>query len=159
MIIGEETDLDENELVNESENEKEKQRVTEAVNYALKSLKAAKKDLDGAFILGLLDIAGGMYIISGIKLAKIESAKNNIRKAMVWLQQFRGETDHTDYANAKYMRLGTIGSILDVGIDGVGPDVYAQARIVGLSRRVKEAIRRLESIMQTAGIEKYRDFF
>lgn len=135
--------------------EEEKRRVIEAANYALKSLKAAKADLDGAFVLGIIDIVGGMYVISGIKLAKIESAKKHIQQAMVWLQQFRRDTDHTDYVNQKYMHLGIFGSLLDFGMDGVGPDVYAQTRIAGLRARVKEAIKRLETIMKSAGIPTY----
>ena len=134
--------------------EEEKRRVIEAANYALKSLKAAKADLDSAFRWGIVDIIGGMYIVSGIKLAKIESAKRHIQLAMVWLQQFRRENDQTDYANKKYMHLGIFGSLLDFGADGVVPDVYAQARIAGLRERVKEAIRRLEAIMKQAGIPK-----
>ena len=135
--------------------EEEKRRVIEAANYALKSLKAAKADLDSAFRWGIVDIIGGMYLVSGIKLAKIESAKRHIQQAMVWLQQFRRENDNTDYVNKKYMHLGIFGSLLDFGADGVAPDVYAQARIAGLSARVKEAISRLEAIMNKAGIPKY----
>ena len=140
--------------MNENE-EEEKRRVTEAANYALKSLRAAKADLDSAFRWGVIDVIGGMYVISGIKHLKIESAKHHISEAMTWLQQFRRDTDHTDYANGKYMHLGIPGLVLDIGIDGVIPDVYAQARIAGLRTRVKEAITRLETIMRNAGIEEY----
>lgn len=138
-----------------SKEEIEKRRVTEAANYALKNLKAAKRCLDGAFVLGMIDIAGGMYVISGIKLARIEAAKKYIREAMVWLQQYRREEDQTDYINAKYMRLGVVGSVIDFGLDGIGPDIYAQARIAGLRSRVKEAIKRLETIMKNAKLETY----
>ncbi|MBR6477893.1 MAG: hypothetical protein IKS85_05535 [Lachnospiraceae bacterium] len=131
----------------------EKRRVVEASKHALDSLKEAKKDLDSAFRWGIIDVVGGMYLVSGIKLAKIESAKAHIRDAMIWLQQFRRENDPTDYANQKYMRLGVLGSVLDFGLDGVGPDIYAQARIAGLRARVKEAIRRMEKLMKDAGID------
>lgn len=133
----------------------EKRRVTEAANNALKSLKAAKRCLDAAFALGVIDIVGGMFIISGLKLAQIEAAKRHIREAMTWLQQYRRETDNTDYVNAKYMKLGVVGSVIDFGFDGVGPDVYAQTRIAGLRSRVKEAIKRLEIIMKMSGLDKY----
>lgn len=136
----------------EERNREEKRRVTEAANYALLELKKAKKDLDGAFWLGALDIVGGMYVVSGIKHVKIESAKKHIHDAMIWLQQFRRPTDYEDYANKNYMRLGMLGMILDIGVDGIPSDIYAQTRIAGLRARVEEAIKRLETIMRSAGI-------
>lgn len=139
-----------------STNEEEKQRVIEASNYALMNLRAAKADLDSAYRWGIADVIGGMYLISGIKLAKIESAKKHIRDAMIWLQQFRRDADPTDYVNQQYMRLGFLGSALDFGIDGLITDLYAQARIDGLRRRVKIAIMALETIMKDNGIEEYR---
>ena len=45
------------------------------------------------------------------------------------------------------MHLGPLGMGLDIGLDGIGPDIYAQTRIAGLRSRVKEAIRRVEAIL------------
>ncbi|MBP5282513.1 MAG: hypothetical protein J6Z22_08435 [Lachnospiraceae bacterium] len=133
--------------------DKEKKRVEEAADQALMHLRAAESDLDSAFRWGVLDLIGGMYVVSGIKHLKIESAKKHIREAMFWLQQFRREGDHTDYENGQYMHLGPFGTILDIGIDGIVPDMYAQARIAGLKTRVREAINRLEEIMRRAGLK------
>ena len=134
----------------------EKRKVTEASNRALKELRAAKSDLDSAFRWGIIDVVGGMYVVSGIKIAKIEAAKEHLRQAMRSLQQLRREGDTTDYVNQKYMHMGPLGTVLDFGLDGIGPDIYAQARIAGLRSRVKEAIRRLETIMRAAGIDEER---
>ena len=135
--------------------EEEKRRVIDAAKCALKGLRAAKKDLDSAARWGILDVIGGMYVVSGIKHLKVESAKGHIREAMIYLQQYRKEDDGTDYVNQKYMHLGIFGTVLDVGFDGVGPDVYAQARILGLRSRVKEAISRVETLLMDAGIDPY----
>jgi len=135
------------------ENDLEKTRVIETSKKALACLRQAKRDLDGAFLWGIFDIVGGMYVISGIKLARIEAAKGHIREAMGYLSQFRREMDQTDYVNKSYMHLGLVGTVLDFGIDGIVPDVYAQTRINGLRRRVKEAIRRLETILRSAGVD------
>ena len=131
----------------------DKRLVVTAAKNALKSLRAAKADLDSAFIWGGVDVVGGMYLISAIKHMKIESAKKHIQEAMIYLQQFRRETDETDYANKNYMRMGIPGMVLDIGIDGIVPDIYAQGRISSLRTRVKEAIRRLETIMKSVGID------
>lgn len=138
--------------------QEEKRRVTEAANYALREFKKAKADLDSAFRWGVIDIAGGMYVISLIKHVKIASAKEHIHYAMVWLQQFRRKTDYEDYANKNYMHLGVVGTIFDFGMDSVPADIYAQTRIAGLRARVEEAIRRLESIMRENELEIYRKF-
>lgn len=132
--------------------EAEKSRVILAANNALTNLKAAKRSLDGAYFLGIIDIVGGMYVISGIKLAKIEAAKKHIREAMRWLEQFRRETDDNDYVNTRYMKLGLLGSSLDLGMDGFVTDIYSQIQIASLRSRVSEAIRRLEAIMRHTGI-------
>lgn len=135
--------------------EAEKSRVILAANNALTNLKAAKRSLDGAYFLGIIDIVGGMYVISGIKLAKIEAAKKHIREAMKWLEQFRRETDDNDYVNTRYMKLGFLGSSLDLGMDGFVTDIYSQVHIANLRSRVSEAIRRMEAIMRHAGIMRY----
>ena len=109
--------------------------------------KHEREDLDSAFRWGVLDIVGGVYIVSTVKHLKVESAKKNLREAMFWLQQLRNKNDTTDYVNQKYMHLGPLGMGLDIGLDGIGPDIYAQTRIAGLRSRVKEAIRRVEAIL------------
>lgn len=136
-----------------NENDAEKRRVIETSKKALACLRQAKKDLDGAFIWGIFDIVGGMYVVSGIKMLRIEAAKGHIREAMGYLSQFRREMDQTDYVNKNYMRLGLVGTAFDFGIDGIVPDVYAQTRINGLRKRVKEAINRLETILKSAGVD------
>jgi len=129
----------------------EKRKVIDTTKRALKCLKAAKADLDSARRWGILDVIGGMYVISGIKLIKMEAAKKHIHEAMTELQKLRNEKDHTDYANKNYSRLGLLGIGFDFGFDGVGPDVYAQFRIEGLRARVIEAIKRVELILQEIG--------
>ncbi|MBQ1850836.1 MAG: hypothetical protein II477_12515 [Lachnospiraceae bacterium] len=134
-------------LANERNAEIEKRKVLDTTKKALFYLKAAKADLDSAFRWGVIDIVGGVYIVSTVKHLKVESAKKNLREAMFWLQQLRNKNDTTDYVNQKYMHLGPLGMGLDIGLDGIGPDIYAQTRIAGLRSRVKEAIRRVEAIL------------
>lgn len=126
----------------------EKQRVIDTAKKALIHLRAAKFALDKALVVGVVDIFGGMYLASGIKHLEIEAAKKNIRMAMEELQKFRRETDSTDYASQSYMHMGVLGTVFDFGFDNIATDVYAQARIAGLRRRVKEAIRRMEIILR-----------
>ena len=126
----------------------EKQRVIDTAKKALVYLRAAKFALDKAMIVGVVDIFGGMYLSSGIKHLEIESAKKNIRLAMEELQKFRRETDSTDYVNQNYMHMGILSTVFDFGFDNLASDVYAQARIAGLRRRVKEAIKRVEIILR-----------
>ena len=92
-------------------------------------------------------------IRSDLSDAESFAAQQGVRQAMIYLQQFRRETDETDYANKNYMRMGIPGMALDIGIDGIVPDIYAQGRINSLRKRVKEAIRRLETIMKSVGID------
>ena len=140
----------ERKIARERQESIERTRVLETTHKALKCLKAAKADLDSAHRWGILDVVGGMYVISGIKLYKVESAKKHIREAMTHLQMLRNEKDRTDYANQNYRRLGFLGMGFDVGFDGVGPDIYAQFRIEGLRARVIETIKRVEAILYEA---------
>ena len=135
-------------LAKERKASRDRARVLETTNKALKCLKAAKADLDSARRWGIVDMIGGMYVISGIKLIKVESAKKHIREAMTYLQMLRNERDHTDYASKSYSRLGLVGMGADVGFDGVGPDIYAQFRIEGLRARVIKAIANVEAILR-----------
>ena len=129
--------------------EKEKQEVIDAGRNALKSLKAARAELNSARNWGIFDIIGGGIIATFIKHRKIKAANELLNDAMWQLKQFRKELDDIDYVDEDYTRLGELGMAADYIFDSLLTDIYVQTKIADMKARVNEAIERVERILDS----------
>lgn len=125
----------------------ERMEVLSTGKLALYYLKAAKTDLESACNWGLCDIFMGGIIVTAIKHARINSAKENIRNAMKNLQKYRRETNCTDYVNQDYLQIGEFALVTDYAFDNVFSDLYVQSKIEDLRGRVSLAVDRVERIL------------
>ena len=125
----------------------ERMEVLSTGKLALYFLKAAKADLESACNWGLCDIFMGGLIVTMIKHAKINSAKENIRNAMRNLQKYNKSAYPVDYVNQDYLKIGDFALVTDFAFDNVFSDLYVQSKIEDLRGRVSLAVDRVERIL------------
>ena len=123
-----------------------------AMRKALNNLKAAKADLDCARGWGIVDIVGGGLLVTMIKQTKMEQAQEHLQATMRYLQKYRGDNDYTDYIHQDYLRMGEFATYTDYILDNPITDIYVQARINSLRKRVDEAIVNMEFLLEEAGM-------
>ena len=123
-----------------------------AMRKALNNLKAAKADLDCARGWGIIDICGGGLFVTMIKQTKMEEATEHLKTSMRYLQSYRRDNDSTDYVHQDYLRLGEFATSADYLLDNPITDIYVQARINSLRKRVDEAIVNMEFLLEEAGM-------
>ena len=117
--------------------EKEKREAIEAGRRALNSLQAAKENLN----------SGGGFFTTMLKHSRIDQAKRNMEQAKYDLRNFSRELNDVNMVCNLNIDTGDFLSFADYFFDGFVVDWVVQDRINNAQRRVEEAIRRTESIV------------
>ncbi len=125
--------------------EKERQEAIIAGERALDSLYEAQNQLRKARNWGIYDIIGGGFISSLIKHSKIDNARSCIERAKYDLQCFNRELRDVSY-NLD-VDVGDLLTFFDL-MDSFFADLLVQSRIADASRRIDDAIYRVQDILR-----------
>ena len=126
---------------------KEREEAIRAGKLAKKSLEQALDALDSASGWGILDIFGGGLISTLAKHSKMDDASEYIEEAKKDLKAFSNELDDIDeYANID-LSTGDFWGFADWFFDGLFSDLVMQDRIDEAISQVKQAIRKVDSIL------------
>ena len=124
--------------------EKERQEAIIAGERALDSLYEAQNQLRKARNWGIYDILGGGFISSLIKHSKIDNARICIERAKYDLQCFNRELRDVSYD--LNVDVGDLLTFFDL-MDSFFADLLVQSRIADASRRIEDAIWRVQDIL------------
>ena len=124
--------------------EKERQEAIIAGERALDSLYEAQNQLRKARNWGIYDILGGGFISSLIKHSKIDNARSCIERARYDLQCFNRELRDVSYDIN--VDIGDFLTFFDL-MDSFFADLLVQSRIADASRRIEDAIWRVQDIL------------
>ena len=124
--------------------EKERQEAIIAGERALDSLYEAQNQLRRARNWGIYDILGGCFISSLIKHSKIDNARTCIERAKYDLQCFNRELRDVSYEIS--VDVGEFLTFFDL-MDSFFADLLVQSRISDASRRIEDAIYRVQDIL------------
>jgi len=122
----------------------ERQEAIEAGEKALNSLYEARNQLRKARNWGFYDIIGGGFLSSLIKHSKIDNARTCVERAKYDLQVFNRELQDVSY-NLDF-DMGGFLTFFDM-MDNFFADLMVQSRISDASRKVEDAIYRVQDIL------------
>ena len=128
------------------EYEKERREAVYAGERALDSLYEAQNQLRKARNWGIYDILGGGFFSSLIKHSKIDNARTCIERAKYDLQSFSRELQDVSYDLD--VDIGGFLTFFDF-MDSFFADLLVQSRISNASRRVDEAIDKVQEILSS----------
>ncbi len=128
------------------EYEKERREAVYAGEKALDSLYEAQNQLRKARNWGIYDILGGGFFSSLIKHSKIDNARTCIERAKYDLQSFSRELQDVSYDLD--VDIGGFLTFFDF-MDSFFADILVQSRISNASRRVDEAIDKVQEILSS----------
>jgi hypothetical protein len=127
--------------------DKEIQEAVRAGERALTSLREAERQLNSAGNWGLVDIFGGNTISGLMKHMKVNNASRCVDDARRDLAAFRNELgDIRDIENLNIDMDGFL-TFADFFFDGFVADIFVQSKIRKGRQQVREAIRRVEDIL------------
>lgn len=131
-----------------NELERERREAKEAGEIALRSLRRAKQELNGARGWGIYDMLGGGMLSTLIKHGKMDKARSYIEEAKWELQKFSRELRDVTYITGVDFGIGDFATFADFFFDGMLADFYVQTKINEARRQVDDAIRRVEMILK-----------
>lgn len=127
--------------------EKEKQEAIDAGERALRSLNAAKENLNSAGNWGIVDMLGGGFFTTMMKRSKMDQAQSNMDQAKYDLQKFSKELRDVSMNCDLNIDVGSFLSFADYFFDGFFVDWMVQDKINRAKDQVAEAIRQVERVM------------
>lgn len=113
---------------------------------ALGSLYEAQNQLRKARNWGIYDLLGGGFFSTLIKHSKIDNARTCIEKAKYDLQRFNDELKDVSY-NLD-IDVGEFLTFFDI-MDSFFADLLVQSKIADASRKIEEAIDRVQEILRS----------
>ena len=127
--------------------EKEKQEAIDAGERALRSLNAAKENLNSAGNWGIVDMLGGGFFTTMMKRSKMDQAQEQMDQAKYDLQNFSRELQDVTMNCDLNIEIGNFLSFADYFFDGFFVDWMVQDKIDRAKDQVAEAIRQVERVM------------
>ena len=127
--------------------EKEKQEAIDAGERALRSLNAAKENLNSAGNWGIVDMLGGGFFTTMMKRSKMDQAQEQMDQAKYDLQNFSRELQDVTMNCDLNIEIGNFLSFADYFFDGFFVDWMVQDKINRAKDQVAEAIRQVERVM------------
>mgnify|MGYP006959229868 CR=1 FL=1 len=128
--------------------DKEIGEAVRAGERALSSLREAERQLNSAGNWGLVDIFGGNTISGLMKHMKVNNASRCVDDARRDLAVFRDELGDIRDIEGLNVDIDGFLTFADFFFDGFVADIFVQSKIRDGQRQVREAIRRVEDILQ-----------
>ena len=126
---------------------KEMAEAIQAGERALKSLRSAQSQLNGAKNWGLFDMLGGGLFSSIIKHSKMNDASRYMEEAKRDLLTFQRELRDVSVPLELKMEIGSFLSFADFFFDGFVADYLVQSKIAEAREQVDYAIYKVENIL------------
>ena len=129
----------------------ENREISEAIfsgEKALASLKEAERYLDKARSWGVVDIFGGDLFSGLMKHSNIDKASQAMDRAKYDLRDFQQELHDVRDLSDMHIDIGDFMTFADYFFDGFIVDFMVQSKINDARQQVKNAIRRVEDILQ-----------
>lgn len=128
--------------------DKEIGEAVRAGERALSSLREAERQLNSAGNWGLVDIFGENTISGLMKHMKVNNASRCVDDARRDLAVFRDELGDIRDIEGLNVDIDGFLTFADFFFDGFVADIFVQSKIRDGQRQVREAIRRVEDILQ-----------
>jgi hypothetical protein len=128
--------------------DKEIREAVRAGERALSSLCEAERQLNSAGNWGLVDIFGGNTISGLMKHMKVNNASHCVDDARRDLAVFRDELGDIRDIEGLNVDIDGFLTFADFFFDGFVADIFVQSKIRKGQQEVREAIRRVEDILQ-----------
>jgi hypothetical protein len=128
--------------------DKEIREAVRAGERALSSLCEAERQLNSAGNWGLVDIFGGNTISGLMKHMKVNNASRCVDDARRDLAVFRDELGDIRDIEGLNVDIDGFLTFADFFFDGFVADIFVQSKIREGQQEVREAIRRVEDILQ-----------
>lgn len=120
-----------------------------AAEDALVYLRRAAQCLSGARSLGAWDLLGGGFLSTMLKHNKLDKARVEMENAQDALRRFSRELRDVEELPELNLAIDDFLTFADYFMDGFVADVMVQRRIRSAQAQVEEAIRQVESILET----------
>ena len=127
---------------------REIREAVDAGERALSSLRTAEARLNSASTWGFLDLFGGNFITGLIKHSQVNDASRYVDAARRDLAAFRNELSDIQDLQGLDVRVGDFLTFADFFWDGLLADLLVQSRINDARRKIADAIRRTEDVVQ-----------
>jgi len=126
---------------------KEMAEAIQAGERALKSLRIAQSQLNGAKNWGLFDMLGGGLFSSVIKHSKMNDASRYMEEAKRDLLTFQRELRDVSVPLELKIEIGSFLSFADFFFDGFVADYLVQSKIAEARKQVEQAISIVEQLL------------
>ena len=126
---------------------KEMEEAIQAGERALKSLRIAQSQLNGAKNWGLFDMFGGGLISSVMKHSKMNDASRYMEEAKRDLLTFQKELRDVSVPLNLKIEVGSFLSFADFFFDGFVADYLVQSKISESREQIDYAIYKVENIL------------
>ncbi|MBQ6591756.1 MAG: hypothetical protein IJH98_02555 [Solobacterium sp.] len=124
--------------------------IIDTANDALEHLYNAKEYLTNASNLGILDMIGGKFIVTGLKHNTRYQAQDELDAAVSAIKELqRWTTDLTD-TNGLDIDFSDFLQVSDLLFDNIFMDIFAQSKIKKAREAVDSAIARIELLLDDA---------
>ncbi|MCR5372490.1 MAG: hypothetical protein K6E41_03375 [Solobacterium sp.] len=124
--------------------------IIDTANDALEHLYNAKEYLTNASNLGILDMIGGKFIVTGLKHNTMYQAQDELDAAVSAIKELqRWTTDLTDTTGLD-IDFSDFLQISDMLFDNIFMDIFAQSKIKKAREAVDTAIARIELLLDDA---------
>ena len=127
----------------------------DAGNKALQSLRAAEQNLKSAGNWGIVDMFGGGLVSNMMKHSKINKASDYMERAKYDVQRFQKELKDVQMNADFSLDIGDFLTFADFFFDGLIADYLVQSKIREAERQVKDAIYRVETILNQLRTYRY----
>ena len=124
--------------------------IIDTANDALEHLYNAKEYLTNASNLGILDMIGGKFIVTGLKHNTMYQAQDELDAAVSAIKELqRWTTDLTD-TNGLDIDFSDFLQVSDLLFDNIFMDIFAQSKIKKAREAVDNAIAQIELLLDDA---------
>lgn len=127
---------------------KEIREAIAAGERALSSLRQAQSKMDSARGWGIIDLFGGNLLTGLIKHSQAHDASRFVEDAKRDLAVFQNELQDVRDLQGLNVEVGDFLTFADFFWDGLLADLLVQSRINDARRKIADAIRRTEDVVQ-----------
>ena len=127
---------------------KEIREAIAAAERALYSLRAAQDKMNSARGWGIIDMFGGNLLTGLIKHSQAHDASRYVEDAKRDLAVFQNELQDVRDLQGLNVEVGDFLTFADFFWDGLLADILVQSRINDARRKIADAIRRTEDVVQ-----------
>ena len=124
--------------------------IIDVANESLEHLYAAREKLDTASKLGIADMLGGKFFITGFKHEALYAAQDELDAAVAAIRELHRWTADMTNTNSLDIDYSEFLQTADLIFDNIFLDIYAQTKISKAKEAVDHAIAQIELLLDDA---------